>query len=109
MLGRMEDASEDSQPEEQHGFRKQKTIDEHLLTANLSLQKTLAANIPLWIISLDLPKALDKVNWEALRAVLMQHGVSNIWCRFYNAVIMVNPGRCANTLLILVILASVQV
>ena len=68
MLGRMEDTFE--------GFRKQRRIEEHLLTANLCLQKTLAANIPLWIISLDLSKAFDKVNWEALWAVLMQHGVS---------------------------------
>ena len=47
MLGRMEDALENSQPEEQHGFRKQRRIEEHLLTANLCLQKTLEANIPL--------------------------------------------------------------
>ena len=61
---------------------------EHLLTANLCLQKTLAANIPLWIISLDLSKAFDKVNWEALWAALMQHGVSQhlVWilqCIYY--------------------------
>ena len=81
MLGRMEKTLENSQPEEQHGFRKQRRIEEHLLTANLCLQKTLAANIPLWIISLDLSKAFDKVNWEALWAALMQHGVSQhlVW------------------------------
>ena len=61
---------------------------EHLLTANLCLQKTLAANIPLWIISLDLSKAFDKVNWEAFWAALMQHGVSQhlVWilqCIYY--------------------------
>ena len=88
MLGRMEDTLEDSQPEEQHGFRKQRKIEEHLLTANLCLQKTLEANIPLWIISLDLSKAFDKVNWEALWAALMQHGVSQhlVWilqCIYY--------------------------
>ena len=80
MLGRMEDTLDDSQPEEQHGFRKQRRIEEHLLTANLCLQKTMEANIPLWIISLDLSKAFDKANWE--------HGVSQylVWilqCIYY--------------------------
>ena len=77
MLGRMEDALEASQPEEQHGFRQGRRIEEHLLTANVCLQKTLAANTPLWIISLDLSKAFDKVDWNALR----QHGISEhlIW------------------------------
>ena len=81
----MENTLENSQPEEQHGFRKQRRIEEHLLTANLCLQKTLAANIPLWIISLDLSKAFDKVNWEALWAALMQHGVSQhlVWILQY--------------------------
>ena len=34
-----------------------------------------------WIISLDLSKAFDKVNWETLWAALMQHGVSKhlVW------------------------------
>ena len=66
MLGRMEDALEASQPEEQHGFRQGRRIEEHLLTANVCLQKTLAANTPLWIISLDLSKTFDKVDWNGL-------------------------------------------
>ena len=36
----MEDTLEDSQAEEQHGFRTRQRIEEHLLTANLCLQKT---------------------------------------------------------------------
>ena len=43
MLGRTEDTLEESQPEEQHGSRKQKRIEQHFLTANLCLQKTLEA------------------------------------------------------------------
>ena len=57
MLGRMEDSLEAMQPEEQHGFRQGRRIEEHFLTANVCLQKTLAASTPLWIISLDLFKA----------------------------------------------------
>ena len=38
-------------------FRAGRRLEEHLLTANLFLDKTLAANIPVWILSLDLSKA----------------------------------------------------
>ena len=88
MLGRMEGTLEVSQPEEQHGSRKRRRIEEHLLTANLCLQTTLAANIPLWIISFDLSKAFDTVDWDAPWPALMQHGVSQhlVWileCIYY--------------------------
>ncbi|MCV6574647.1 MAG: reverse transcriptase family protein, partial [Cohaesibacter sp.] len=84
----MEDALEATQPEEQHGFRQGRRIEEHLLTANICLQKTLAANVPLWIISLDLSKAFDKIDWNALWTSLGQHGISEhlIWilqCIYY--------------------------
>ena len=80
--------TEAMQPEEQHGFRQGKRIEEHLLTANVSLQKTLAASAPLWIISLDLSKTCDKIDWNALWSALRQHGISEhlIWilqCLYY--------------------------
>ena len=39
------------------------------------VQKTIAASAPLWIISLDLSKACDKVDWNALWAALRQHRI----------------------------------
>ena len=47
-----------------------------LLTAHLFLDKTPAANIPVWILSLDLSKAFDRVDWGALWLALSEHGVS---------------------------------
>ena len=43
--------------------------------------KTLAANTSLWVISLDLSKAFDKVDWTALWTALRQHGISEhlVW------------------------------
>ena len=93
MLGQMEGSLEDSQPEEQYGFRKRRRIEEHLLTANLCLQKTLAANIPLWIMSFDFSKAFDKVDWDALWLVLMQHGVSQNWLGFCIACFLAQSGK----------------
>ena len=56
VLGRIEATLEQRQPEEQHGFRSGRRIEEHLLTANIVIDKTLLANVPLWIASLDLSK-----------------------------------------------------
>ena len=81
MLGRMEHLLDAAQPEEQHGFRAHRRIEEHLLTANLLIDKTLASGIPIWIISLDLSKAFDRVEWRSVWKALRSHGVSDhlIW------------------------------
>ena len=76
ILGRIEQCLEDSQPEEQHGFRGGRRLEEHLVTANLISDKLFAANRPLWIVSLDLSKAFDRINWDALWQSLLEHGVS---------------------------------
>ena len=72
-----------SQPEAQSGFRPQRRVEEHLLTASTLIDKSLLANIPTWIISLDLSKASDRVNWDALQQALHDNGVSDhrIWIR----------------------------
>ena len=81
VLGRIEATLEQHQPEEQHGFRSGRRIEEHLLTANMVIDKTLLANVPLWIVSLDLSKAFDRVSWDSLWEGLLRHGVSQhlVW------------------------------
>ena len=76
ILGRIEHCLENSQPEEQHGFRSGRRLEEHLVTANLVGDKFFAANRPLWIASLDLSKAFDRINSDALWQSLLEHGVS---------------------------------
>ena len=46
VLEKNEHQLDDHQPEEQHGFRRGKRIEEHLLAANVFLDKTLAVGIP---------------------------------------------------------------
>ena len=77
----MEGLLEAHQPEEQHGFRKHRWMDEHLLTATLFLDKAWDKGIPMWIVSLNLSKAFDRANWNALWLALRDHGVSDqlIW------------------------------
>eukprot|EP00438_Fugacium_kawagutii_P018891 Skav221137 [mRNA] locus=scaffold233:687899:688318:+ [translate_table: standard] len=69
------------QPEEQHGFRPHYRLEEHLTTANFVVDKLLTINAPIWIVSLDLSKAFDRVNWNKLWLALHDHGVSEhlIW------------------------------
>ena len=49
VLGGIEATLEQHQPQEQHGFKNGRRIEEHLLTANLVIDKALLANVPFWI------------------------------------------------------------
>ena len=81
VLARVEPVLEASQPEEQHGFRCGRRLEEHLVSANLVIDKLPAVGKPVWIVSLDLSKAFDRVNWSKLWAALASHGVSQhlVW------------------------------
>ena len=81
ILARIEASLEAHQPEEQHGFRKHRRMDEHLLTATLLLDKAWDKGIPVWIVSLDLSKAFDRATWNALWLALHDHGISDhlVW------------------------------
>ena len=56
ILGRVEPFLEAAQPEGQHGFRSGRRIEEHLVTANLVIDKSWSMNMPIWIISLNTDK-----------------------------------------------------
>lgn len=64
------------QPEEQHGFRAHYRLEGDLITANLVVDKLLIINAPIWVVSLDLSKAFDRVNWKKIWLALHDHGVS---------------------------------
>ena len=78
VFGRIEDCLEQQQqqPQEQHGFRTGYRIEEHLVSANLFLDKAAAHDMPVWVVRLDLSKALDRVSWPSLWQALANHGVS---------------------------------
>ena len=81
VLGRIENTLHCAQPEEQHGFRKNRRIEEHLVTANYVFDTSMLMGTPLWLISLDLSKVFDRVDWQALWTALETHGVSQhlVW------------------------------
>ena len=81
LLGRMEDTLQDSQPGEQHSFRKQRAIEEHLLTANLccrqNWRQTSSCGSLVWMFW-----AFDNENWEALWAAFgsrLAPGANSCW------------------------------
>ncbi len=66
VLARVEAVLKANQPERQHGFRASRRLEEHFVSANLVVDKLLAVSKPPWIVSLDLSKAFDRVNWSKL-------------------------------------------
>ena len=89
ILHRIEPCLDSHQPEKQNGFRAGRRLEEHLLTANFFLDKTLAANIPVWILSLDLSKAFDRVDWGGLWLALAR-GCQRICCGLFKPCTLVN-------------------
>jgi len=110
MLARMEPALDIHQPEEQHGFRKGHRIEEHLLTANLVVDKLLAVNTPTWIISLDFSKAFDRVRWDKLWVAYWLHcrrmASLTTWCGQCKTFTLGSWGKYKVTLVILVFFPS---
>ena len=66
ILGRVETQLETHQPEKQHGFRGGRRVGEHFVTTHLVLDKLSSANVPIWIVSLDLSKACSGQHYGAL-------------------------------------------
>ena len=52
ILHKIQTCLDSCQPKEQHGFRAEQGLEEHLLTANLFLDTTLAASIPVLVLEL---------------------------------------------------------
>jgi len=57
-------------------FRRGKRIEEKPLTANSFLDKALHVGIPVWVVSLNLSKAFDRVHWPALWKSLLEQDIS---------------------------------
>ena len=76
-------------------------MEEHVLTTNLILDKSRAAGLPLWIISLDLSKAFDTVKWDTLWEALRRQNISDqlIWilqCLYHDQTGVVRDGAGAS-------------
>ena len=81
ILGRIEHTLAIYQLEDHNGFRSKYRLEEHLLTANLFLDKTTARGIPVWLVSLDPSDAFNRLHWLTLWNALRAKGISDhmIW------------------------------
>ena len=74
IFGRLELGLELHQSEDQYGFRKHRSCMQALLAFELVLSKGIEYNIPIWIVSIDLKKAFDRIEHAALfHALSEQH------------------------------------
>jgi hypothetical protein len=57
------------------GFRSTTGVDDALLVLECVIGKSIEWNVPLWIVSIDLRKAFDRVCYSSLFDALMEQGV----------------------------------
>ena len=81
--------------------RSGRRMEEHVLTTNFILDKSRGTGPPLWIISLDLSKAFDTVNWDTLWEALRRQNLSDqlIWilqCLYHDQTGVVCDGAGAS-------------
>ena len=61
------------------GFRPQRGCDDALMIFETIISKSLEWNAPVWIVSIDLTKAFDKVEYNTLFAALAEQGVGDAY------------------------------
>lgn len=80
-------------------FRAGRPLEEHPLSANILLDKAQPTGLPVWVISLDLSKALDWVHWPALSTALLEWSLHVLllwgqWSSSYFACYSFQWNRC---------------
>ena len=83
------------QADDQFGFRRNKRIDDVFLILESIIGKTSEWNLPLWMISLDLRKAFDKIKFAPLFAALRQQEVPEPYIHLLSALYEDQKG-CVN-------------
>ena len=68
---------ENLQSEDQFGFRSSRSTTHALLVMESMISKSLEWSMPLWIVSIDLRKAFDRIEHRALMAALQAQGLSS--------------------------------
>jgi len=74
---RIKDTLEAAQSDEQYGFRPGRSTTDALLIAETIVSRSLEYNFDVWMISIDLRKAFDRVEQDALFLALEAQGVSS--------------------------------
>ena len=78
ILGRIEAPLEHWQPEEQHGFKNNRRIEEHLLTATKVIDKTLFANTPFMDCKPGFIKNFEATWWLSSFHLVVTHAICEL-------------------------------
>ena len=73
--GRLVDVLEREQSDEQMGFRPKRGADDAFIVLESVVSRALEFNSPVWIVSVDLSKAFDRIEYHALFEALRRQGV----------------------------------
>ena len=68
------------QSEEQFGFRSSRSTTDALIIAESLVSKSIEFNVDLWVVSVDLRKAFDRVEHEPLFSALRAQGLDYGYC-----------------------------
>ena len=64
---------------DQHAFTPKIRIEDALTCAEITIEYALEFQVPLWLLSMDLRKAFDTVDHQALFQSLCLHGISEAY------------------------------
>ena len=81
IYGRIKETLNLRQSDEQYGFRADRSTNDALIIAESMVGKCLEYNTELWIVSVDLKKAFDRVEHKALFESLRNHGLGENYCQ----------------------------
>ena len=72
LYNRIRNRLDDAQSEDQYGFRKGRSTTHALIVLESIISKSIEYDMPVWIVSVDLRKAFDRVEHAALFEALTQ-------------------------------------
>ena len=81
LYNKLQENLEANDSEYQFGFRRGRSRRDAILVLENLAGKSFEWNTPIWIASLDLRKAIDRVEHKALLAALERHGVNKTYLR----------------------------
>ena len=75
VLERMKDALEGRLPDEQAGFRKERSCCDQIDTLRIIMEQTLEGNTGLYMVFVDFAKGFDPIDREVLWRILRQYKI----------------------------------
>ena len=75
VYNRLSPILEKEQSHDQFGFRRDRRIEDVFAILESVISKTIEWNLPLWMVSIDLRKAFDRISYPALFQALREQNV----------------------------------